>query len=87
MPGLNGFMEMCQLWSAGLSLEQILRAATIDNARLLRIDSLVGTIQPGKTANLVLLNSSPLESVDADDCIVAVWVHGKLIPGEELAAK
>jgi imidazolonepropionase-like amidohydrolase len=87
LPGLNGYMEMQQLHEAGLSLEQIFKAATIDNARAFKLDSQVGTIQPGKTANLVLLRKSPLASVDAYDSVVTVWVHGKQISREDLVAK
>lgn len=62
LPGLNGYLEMQQLQEAGLSLKQIFRAATINNAREFKLDSQIGTIEPGKIANLVLLNKSPLES-------------------------
>jgi len=86
LPGLNGYLEMQQLQKAGLSLAQILRAATISNARALRIDSQVGTIEPGKMANLILLKESPLESVSAYDSIATIWVHGKAISRESLAA-
>lgn len=86
LPGLNGYLEMRELRAAGLSLAQILRAATIDNAREFGIDAQVGTIEPGKAANLVLLAKSPLESVDAYDSITAVWIHGKRVARESLAA-
>ena len=86
LPGLNGYLEMQQLKKAGLSLEQIFRAATINNARRFKIDSQVGTIEPGKIANLVLLKKSPLESVDAYDSIVTIWVHGKQVSRASLAA-
>jgi imidazolonepropionase-like amidohydrolase len=86
LPGLNGYLEMQQLQKAGLSLAQILRAATISNARALRIDSQVGTIEPGKLANLILLKESPLESLGAYDSIVTIWVHGKAISRDSLAA-
>ena len=86
LPGLNGYLEMQQLQKAGLSREQIFRAATISNARKFKIDSQVGTIEPGKIANLVLLKQSPLESVDAYDSITTIWVHGKPISRESLAA-
>ena len=36
--------------------------------------------------NLVLLKQSPLESVEAYDTIVTVWVHGKPISRDSLAA-
>jgi len=86
LPGLNGYLEMQQLKKAGLSLEQIFRAATINNARKFKIDSQVGTIEPGKIANLVLLTKSPLESVDAYDSIVTIWVHGMQVSRDSLAA-
>lgn len=86
LPGLNGYLEMQQLHEAGLSLQQIFRAATINNAREFKIDSQVGTIEPGKVANLLLLGKSPLESLEAYDSIVTVWVHGKPISRESLAA-
>jgi imidazolonepropionase-like amidohydrolase len=85
LPGLNGYLEMQQLHEAGLSLEQIFKAATINNAREFRLDSQVGSIEPGKLANLVLLRKSPLESVDAYDQIITVWVHGKPISRDSLA--
>jgi hypothetical protein len=86
LPGLNGYLEMQQLHRAGLSLEQIFRAATINNAREFKLDSQLGTIERGKIANLVLLKKSPLESVEAYDTIVTVWVHGRPASRGSLAA-
>jgi imidazolonepropionase-like amidohydrolase len=85
LPGLNGYLEMQQLQRAGLSLEQIFRAVTINNAREFKLDSQLGTIERGKTANLVLLKKSPLESVEAYDTIVTVWVHGRAASRDSLA--
>ena len=86
LPGLNGYLEMQQMQKAGLSLKQIFRAATMNNAREFKLDSQIGTIEPGKLANLVLLKKSPLESADAYDSIVTVWVHGRPISRDGLAA-
>ena len=85
LPGLNGYLEMKQLQKAGMSLSQIFRAATINNAREFKMDSQFGTIEPGKIANLVLLTRSPLESVDAYDSITTVFVHGKAVARDSLA--
>jgi hypothetical protein len=87
LPGLNGYLEMRDLHEAGLTLEQIFRAATISNAREFKIDSAYGTIEPGKVANLLLLRRSPLESVEAYDSISMVWVHGRAIVRDSLAAR
>jgi hypothetical protein len=85
-PGLNGYLEMREWQAAGISLQRIFRAATIDNARRFRLDKEVGTIEPGKAANLVLMEKSPLDSLDAYDSIVTVWVRGKQVARETLAA-
>jgi imidazolonepropionase-like amidohydrolase len=86
LPGLNGYLEMQQLRKAGLSLAQIFRAATISNAREFGLDAQIGTLEPGKIANLVLLKKSPLESVEAYDSVTAVWIHGQQVSRESLAA-
>jgi imidazolonepropionase-like amidohydrolase len=85
LPGLNGYLEMKQLQKAGMSLPQIFRAATISNAREFKLETQLGSIEPGKIANLVLMKKSPLESVDAYDSITTVWVHGKAVPRDALA--
>jgi imidazolonepropionase-like amidohydrolase len=84
LPGLNGYLEMRQLQKAGLSLVQIFKAATISNAREFKLDSQLGTIEPGKVANLVLLKKSPLAGVDAYDSITTVWVHGTAVARDSL---
>jgi imidazolonepropionase-like amidohydrolase len=86
LPGLNGYMEMRRLHDSGMSLKQILRAATSSNAREFKLDSQMGSIEPGKLANLVLMKKSPLESVEAYDSISEVWMHGKEVERESLAA-
>jgi imidazolonepropionase-like amidohydrolase len=86
LPGLNGYLEMQQLHKAGLSLEQIFQAATLSNAREFKLDSQLGTIEPGKIANLILLKKSPLKSIDAYDSIDTVWLHGKPLGRESLTA-
>jgi imidazolonepropionase-like amidohydrolase len=45
----------------GLSREDALKALTLDAARILGVDSQVGSIEAGKVANLVVLNGDPLE--------------------------
>ncbi len=86
LPGLNGYLEMQQLQRAGMSPAQILRAATIENAREFKLAGQIGTIEAGKIANLVLLKDSPLASVEAYNSIVTVWVHGAPAARDMLAA-
>jgi imidazolonepropionase-like amidohydrolase len=86
-PGLNGRLEMDNWIAAGVSEAKLFRAMTIDNARIMRLDDEIGTIEPGKKANLLLLGSNPLESVTAYDAIETVFLHGRPITRESLSAR
>lgn len=85
-PGLNGRLEMNNWAAAGVSEKQLFRALTIDNARMLRLDRQLGTVEPGKVANLLLLRADPLQSVEAYDTIETVFLHGRPIPRATLSA-
>jgi Amidohydrolase family len=86
LPGVNGYLEMHRLVSAGMSLRQVFQAATLENAKAFALDGHLGTVQPGKRANLVLLGRSPLESVEAYDRVQAVWIGGMLLDPASLEA-
>jgi imidazolonepropionase-like amidohydrolase len=67
--------------SVGLSPSQALLAATRDAARAIgsNVPDLVGTIQPGHYADLVLLNESPLADIRNLDSVEWVMLGGKLL--------
>jgi imidazolonepropionase-like amidohydrolase len=52
------------LWvQAGLSSRRILRAMTRDAAEVLRLGEQVGTLEPGKYADLVVVDGNPAKDV------------------------
>ena len=57
------FTELEAMQKAGLSLWQLLEASTINGAKALGEEKEWGSIAPGKTANMVLLNHNPLDSL------------------------
>ncbi len=77
---------MRHLVDAGLTPAQIFRAATDANARALGLGRDIGTVQPGKRANLLLLREDPTKTVEAYDSIVKVIVQGKVFDRAALAA-
>jgi imidazolonepropionase-like amidohydrolase len=85
-PGLNGWLEMQHLAAAGLTPAQIFRAATLANAEALGLSDTIGTIQPGKRANLLLLSADPTQSVQAFDRIAKVILAGRVLDRAELVA-
>jgi imidazolonepropionase-like amidohydrolase len=86
-PGLNGLLELERLAAAGVPLRRLLEGATINAARAFRLDSVYGTVERGKVANLLLLRANPLETAEAYDSIDVVVVRGTVIDRSSLAAR
>ncbi|MEM7479585.1 MAG: amidohydrolase family protein [Acidobacteriota bacterium] len=85
-PGYNGFLEMRELTRAGMTPAQIFRAATLENARAFHLEDRLGTVEPGKTAHLLVLRQNPLNSVEAYDSLATVIVRGRPVKRSQLAA-
>ena len=65
--------------AAGLSPLQVLQAATVNAAELLGWQSRVGTIEPGKLADIIAVDGDPLATVDALDAVRFVMKGGVVI--------
>lgn len=86
-PGYNGYLEMEHWYEAGVPLKQIFKAATYNNAKTFKLISSVGTLSAGKSANILILNSNPLETIEAYNNIEFVLINGKLMEREKLTSK
>ena len=60
--GFGYIREMELLQEAGFHPLEVLRAATIHGAQVLRMDDKIGSIRPGKLADLVVTAHNPLEN-------------------------
>ena len=60
IPGSSTHDEIALLQEAGLPTNAILEMATINAARVLRVDDRLGSIAEGKTADLILVGHNPL---------------------------
>jgi imidazolonepropionase-like amidohydrolase len=76
---INIHRELELLAEAGLSNIDIIRAATIINAEVVGEEKNIGTIEEGKLANLVILNSNPLDNISNTRDIKHVFKRGLLI--------
>ncbi|MCK6482246.1 MAG: amidohydrolase family protein, partial [Planctomycetes bacterium] len=61
----------------GLGPSAAVRALTLDAARLLGVEDRVGSLEPGKDADLVLLSGEPFR---AGTRVRGVWIGGKEVP-------
>lgn len=86
VPGYSLHSELEFLVRAGLSPTDALRAATIRPAEFFGLEDEMGTIEPGKLADLVLLERNPLEEITRTRKVRAVVTRGQLLDRSELDA-
>ena len=61
---------------AGLSRSTALYSLTMANARILELDSRVGSLEPGKDADFVVLSGDPLSVYSH---VLETWIEGKKV--------
>jgi imidazolonepropionase-like amidohydrolase len=69
-------LELELMVQVGLSTDQALRAATVSCADLLGWSCALGTLTPGKEADIVLLDGNPLEDISATRRVRHVYKAG-----------
>jgi imidazolonepropionase-like amidohydrolase len=86
LPGFGLHSEMELLVKAGLTPLDALRAATNTAAGALRADKDLGVIEPGKLADLLILDADPLQNISNARRIYRVLKGGKIYDPQELLA-
>jgi hypothetical protein len=86
MAGFTLHRELELYAKAGIPNAEILQLATLGAARVMGRDSDLGSIVPGKTADLVIIDGDPVANIS--DLRKPVWVisKGKLFESEKLYA-
>jgi hypothetical protein len=85
MHGLDKHWEMELMSRGGFAPAEILGFATIQSARYLNLDSQLGSIEPGKFADLVIMNANPLDDIRNTRTIDQVMQNGVLYSGNDAA--
>lgn len=79
VPGYSEHWELAGLVEAGLTAGEAIAAATGHAAQWLR-NTDIGTIAPGKWADLVVLDANPLVDIRNSRRINAVYIAGRKVP-------
>jgi imidazolonepropionase-like amidohydrolase len=84
IPGISLHLELQRFVAAGFTPLQALQTATLNPAKFLnRLDEF-GTVQPGRIADLVLLDANPLVDIANTRKIAAVVSDGRYLSQEDL---
>jgi imidazolonepropionase-like amidohydrolase len=70
------WLEMQFMSDAGMSNYEILETATRINAEILGLDSEIGSIEEGKSADMVLLEGDPIKDIRNAGRVKRVWKNG-----------
>jgi imidazolonepropionase-like amidohydrolase len=79
LPGLAMHIEMEALVDAGLTPMQVIQASTQWSAEFLGQDRDLGTVEPGKLADLLLIEGDPLADIRNTRNIRTVILDGKIV--------
>jgi imidazolonepropionase-like amidohydrolase len=86
LPGFATLDELEELVEAGVSTLEALRAGTLYPVVSLGLEPELGTVEPGKLADLVLLEGDPLEDIRNLRQIAAVVADGRVFEGADREA-
>lgn len=82
--GLGSHWEMWMFAQGGMTPLQVIRAATIDGAKYLGMDQYIGSLEAGKLADLVILDSDPIKDIYSTDQVHGVMVNGRLYHSDSM---
>ena len=77
--GLGAHWDMWSFALGGMKPMDVLRTGTINPARALGLDRDLGSLEPGKLADLVVLDANPLDNIRNSASVSMTMVGGKLL--------
>lgn len=84
LQGLGVHWEIWMMQQGGMTNHQALQTATINPAYSLGFDKWIGSLEPGKLADLLVLDKDPLENIRNTETIRYTMVNGRLYDAETM---
>jgi imidazolonepropionase-like amidohydrolase len=83
--GYFNHLDLESMVAVGMTPMEAIKAATHDGAEIGHFET--GFVAPGKSADFIVLDANPLESISNTRKIAKVYLRGQEVPRAELAAK
>jgi imidazolonepropionase-like amidohydrolase len=84
LQGLGAQWELWMLQQGGMTNMEALRAATLNGAHYLGLDSSIGSLEKGKLADLIVLDKNPLENIRNSNTVHYTMINGRLFDTETM---
>jgi len=76
--GLGAHWELWMFVQGGMSPLQAIRAATLSGAHYIGMDKDIGSLEPGKLADLLVLDANPLDNIRNSESIRYTIANGRI---------
>ncbi len=84
LQGLGVHWEIWMMAQGGMTPMEALRTATMNPAKSLGFDKWVGSLQPGKLADLLIMDKNPLDDIHNTESVHYTMVNGRLYDCETM---
>jgi Tol biopolymer transport system component/imidazolonepropionase-like amidohydrolase len=82
--GIGAHWELWMLQSGGMTPWQVLYSATMNGAESIGLEKQIGSLEPGKLADLLVLNSNPLDDIHNSRDLEYVVKNGVVYSADSL---
>jgi imidazolonepropionase-like amidohydrolase/Tol biopolymer transport system component len=82
--GIGAHWELWMLQMGGMTPLQAIRCATMNGAHYIGMEDQIGSLEPGKLADLIVLDKNPLDDIRNSESIRYVMINGRIFDGETM---